>query len=105
MPSGYRPPSRRRRLAVWLVGFVVTGKLFHHVSERDVRRLRPAEFALHASSMCLVLGAVAYVWTVIPREVLSTVFLAAVGVGLGLGAVPILVQWLVTKAMEFQQLR
>lgn len=104
MSEAYRPPSLHRRVAVWLVGFVVTGQVFHGVDRRDVGRLTVEEFAIHATSMCIVLGAVGYLWFVIPRELVSTVMAAGIGVAVVLGGIPMLTQWVVTKALEIRQL-
>lgn len=103
MAAAYSPPSRRRRFAVWVVGFVVTGKVFHNLTERDVRRLRLRFVAVQVVSMCIVLGALAYVVTVIPRTLSSTIGVAAVGVAFGLGGFPVLLQWLVTTVLELRQ--
>lgn len=104
MPEAYRPPSIPRKLAVWLVGFVVTGRVFHNLDRRDVRRLTVKEFSVHATSMCIVLGAVAYLWFVIPGKLVSTVMAAGLGVAVALGGIPMLTQWAVTKALEIRQL-
>lgn len=103
MSESYRPPSRFHRFAVWLLGFVLTGRVFHGVSREDVSRLRPGELLVHGGSMCILLASAAYVLFVVPDVLFSNVLSVGAAVALMLGGLPILAQWGVTKGLELRE--
>lgn len=93
--SGFDLRSWPRRIALGLVGFVLTGRVFNRLTATDLRNYDPATALLSVTAFCLVALTAWYVVFVVPTGITLTLA-TALGLALAVKGFPVLVQRIVT---------
>lgn len=83
--------SIQRRFVVWFAWFLLTGRVFHGKTERDLRDVTrtQAAFGLTALGICLL--AATWFLLVIPTDIRNYLLLGG-ALGLTLGVIPLVFQ-------------
>ena len=96
------PRELVERFVVWLLGFAVTGVVFHDVTAAQLVQLRVRDWLFVVGSVVTVLAGVSYFAFVMPRSIAGG-FAAITGYSLALALVLIGTQWLGVQVIEARQ--